>query len=171
MGNADRSAFSGSRSKAKPLVFTIWSFTIGPFEGFHHFDDIRAEIVIDGRKGISVRGAVTIHRRPEEMAGGVGHKKLAGGGGVSLQIEKDAIDGRLGMGMILLGNRRCERCVTIDKLQGIVGKFAKVVLDGLIGAVDSSIQSGVVDIDPIRFGDIRTRLNDCVAGKGESIGE
>ena len=76
------------------------------------------------------------------MAGRVGHKKLAGRCGVSLQIEKDAIDGRLGMRVFLLGNRRCERCVTIDELQGIVGKFAEVVLDGLIRAVDRASKAG-----------------------------
>ena len=64
------------------ICFAVWViylviYHLPPFKGLHHFDDIGAEVVIYGRKGISVRRTVTIDRSTEKVMHRVGDKELA----------------------------------------------------------------------------------------------
>jgi len=138
-------------------------------EGFNHFDDVRAEVLIDGGEGIGVRRAVAIDRSPEEMAGGIGHKELAGRGCVSLQIEEYSIDVRLRMGVVLFGYSGSEGGVAIDKLQGIVGEFAQIVMHRLVRTMDCGVQGRVIKVDPVAFVLFLLGLDDGVSGDRKGV--
>ena len=141
-----------------------------PFKGFDHADDIGTEVVIDGRERVGVRGTVTIDRSTEEMSDGIGDKELTGGGCVAFQIEENTIHIRFGMAVSAFRDGIGKRGISVNKLEGIVGQFAEVVSYGFVGAVDGSIEEGVIEVDPIGFIHVGTGFNDRVLRQVEGIG-
>ena len=103
------------------------------------------------------------------MAGGVGQKELARRGRVTLKVEEDTIDMRLGMVVFALGYGRGVRGIAIDELECISGQFAQVAPDGLVGAVNRSVEGRVVEIDPILFAGFETRLNDGILRESKIV--
>ena len=130
---------------------TVLRHRLFPFKGFDHADDIGAKVFVHGRQGIGVRSAVTIDRGPKEMARRVGHEELAGRSRISFEVKEHAIDARLGMGIILLGDGCCERGIAIDELKGIVSQFPQVIAHRFVRTMDGGIEGGIDDVDPIGF--------------------
>ena len=137
-------------------------FSSRPLECFDHFNDVCAEVLINRSERVRIRRAVAVNRSPEEMADGVCYKKLAGRGGISLEIKEHSVHVRFGMGIILLGYSIGERGIAVHKLQGIVGQFAKVIPDGFVGAMDGSVYGRIKEIDPIWFVHVCTWLYDSI---------
>ena len=96
------------------------------------------------------------------MADGVCYKKLAGRGCISLEIKEHSVHVRFGMGIILLGYSIGERGISVNKLQGIVGQFAKVIPNRFVGTMDGCVYGRIKEIDPIWFVHVCTWLHDGV---------
>ena len=139
-----------------------------PFKRFDHADYIRAEVVINRCERVGVRRAVTINRSTEEMMCGIGNKELARRSGIPLQIKEYAMDVRFGVVIFAFGDGIRKRGIPIDELECVVGQFAQVIPNGFVGAMDSSIQRRIIEVDPVRF--FRSRFDDGITRKGESIG-
>jgi len=82
---------------------------------------------------------------------GIGDKELAGRSGIAFEVEEYAIYLRLRVAVFAFGYRAGKRRIAVHEFKCIIGQFAQIMLHGLVGAMNRSIQRGVIDIDPIGF--------------------
>ena len=103
---------------------------------------------------------IEIDSSAEKMTGGVCQEKLHGRSGVPHQLAVHPIGMRLGIGIRVFGYGGCLDCMVEYKLPGIVGQLAEIPVNGFVAAMNSRVQRGIDNIDPVAFILIADGLND-----------
>ena len=71
------------------------------------------------------------------------------------------------MHIFAFGDRGSIRGIAIDKFQCVFGQLTQVIVHRFVGAMDGSIEGGVIDVNP--EGLFGSRPNDGILGKGEGV--
>ena len=109
------------------------------------------EELVDDGQGILVGRGVEIQGAAKEMLRGIGEEELIGRGSIAADIEKDAADPVGGLDDGLIDGARLNR-VFEGHLEGIVAQFFELVRSySLIADIDTAVETGEIDIDPVRI--------------------
>lgn len=105
--------------------------------------------LVDDAQGILIRRGVEIKGAAEKMLCGVGEEELVGRGSVTADIEIDTADAVGGLDDRLIDRAGLKR-VFESHFEGILPQLFEFVRPyGLVADIDTRVETGEIDIDPI----------------------